>query len=260
MMQWWKISLVPLMALGERSLAACRYLAILAAFVYLPIRRTLLPPYSGMASIRRTTVMQIYFTGVQIMPLFAFLCLVFGLSLAMTMQTAVTIKALLCTIVLKGVAPILMALIILGRSGTAVTVELGNMSVLGEIKQLRRMGVDPFRHLLFPRLIGVTTATFFMGVFFRVGIVVFTGLFSSEPFTEFIEEVLNHWSVYDAILVTEKEIIFGMIISMVACYQGLNLKPLTTEVPKATIRTVIHCIILCVIVNFLFSLLMLGIF
>jgi len=244
--------------LGRKSRGALRYLAVLSVFVYLPVRRTLLPPYDGMASIVRTTVMQIHFTGVQAMPLFVFLSLVFGLSLSMALTTAVGIKALLCSLLLKGVAPLLGALIILGRSGTAITVELGNMTVLGEIRQLRRMGIDPFRHVIFPRMIGVIAATFFMGVFFNAGIVLVTALFSQEPALEFLREIMNNWTAPDVIVLAEKEILFGLIISMVACYQGLNLLPLTTEVPKATIRTVIQCIILCVAVDFLFTLIVFG--
>jgi phospholipid/cholesterol/gamma-HCH transport system permease protein len=258
MSRWLEIGLSPLLILGRRSRAAVRYLAVLSVFVYLPARRTLLPPYNGTASILKTTVMQVYFTGVQALPLFGFLSLVFGLSLSITLTTAVGIKALLCTIIIRGVAPILGALIILGRSGTAITVELGNMTVLGEIRQLRRMGIDPFRHVIFPRLVGVTAATFFLGIFFSGGIVLVTALFSTEPTLEFLEEILNNWSPLDVIILTEKEILSGLIIAMVACYQGLNLQPLTTEVPKATIRTVIHCIILCVAVDFLFTAISVG--
>jgi len=258
-MQWLKIVFLPFSIVGKKARKGMHYLAILSAFIYLPIRRTLFPPYSGFASIFRTTIMQIYFTGVQALPLFIFLSFVFGCSLALALNMAPELQAVLCTLIIKGVAPILGALIILGRSGTAITVELGNMTVLGELRHLRRMGIDPVQHVVFPRLVGVTSATFGVGIFFSIGIVLVTALFSIEPYFDFITKILNNWSAIDVILLAEKEILFGLIISMVACYQGLNLVPLTTEVPKATIRTFIHCIILCVVVDFLFTILSVGI-
>ncbi|MFH1999023.1 MAG: ABC transporter permease [Planctomycetota bacterium] len=259
MMQWFKIFFLPFALLGKKARKGMHYLAVLSAFIYLPVRRTLFPPYSGAASIFRTTIMQIYFTGVQALPLFVFLSLVFGCSMGLALNMANELKAVLCTIILKGVAPILGAFIILGRSGTAITVELGNMTVMGEIRHLRRTGIDPLQHVVFPRLVGVTSATFGIGVFFGIGIVLVTGFFSSEPYFDFIKKILNNWSAIDVIILAEKEILFGLIISMVACYQGLNLVPLTTEVPKATIRTVIHCIILCVVVDFMLTLISVGI-
>ena len=252
------IPLSPVASLGARVRRLFSYLAVLSVFIYLPLWRTLMPPYWGISSIRKTTVMQIYFTGVQALSLFVFLGLVMGLSLSMVLATATGIKATICSHIIKEVVPLVVAFVILGRSGTAITVELGNMTVLGEIKQLRRMGIDPYRHVIFPRLMGVTCAIFFMGLFFGLTITVTTALLSTEPFFDFFQALLNDWSLMDLLIIAEKQTLFGLIISMVACYQGLSLIPATTEVPKATIRTVIHCITLCVIVDFLFKFTLLG--
>jgi len=248
-----RFALSPLSIPGRKTREGLRYLAILSVFIYLPIRRTLLPPYLGHSSIMRTTVMQIYFTGVQALPIIFFLSLLMGLSLSMVLSTATAIQATLLNLILKEVAPLMAAFIILGRSATAITVELGNMTVLGEIRLLRRMGIDPLQHVVFPRLVGVTSATFFISIFFGLFVVTVTGIFSSDLFYVFIKEILKDWTVIDVIVLAEKGVLFGLIISMVACYQGLNLVPATTEVPKATIRTVIHCIILCATVDFLFK-------
>lgn len=251
-MHWLKITLSPLCLLGGTTRRVVRYLAALSIFGYLPVMRTLLPPYSGIGSIRRTIVMQVYFTGVQALGLFLFLGVLSGLSLSFLPVPTTGIKAMICNLILQGVAPVLVAFIIIGRSGTAITVELGNMTVFGEIRQLRRMGIDPFRHVIFPRLAGVTAATFFMIFFFCAAILIVAAFSAIEPPLVFIKDVLNDWTVLDVVILAEKGILFGMIISMVACYQGLNLTPATTEVPKATIRTVIQSIVLCASASFLF--------
>ena len=199
--------------------------------------------------------MQIYFTGVQALPLFLFLGLLTGLSLSIYLAASRPIQSMLLNFVLEGVAPGLAALIILGRSGTSVTVELGNMTMLGEVRHLRRMGIDPFRHLIFPRLLGVTVSTLFLTVLFAMTITTVAAVFSAAPFYVFIKELLADWTLIDVVVFAEKGILFGLIISMVACYHGLNLEPATTEVPKATIRTVIHGITLCATVNFVLEIL-----
>jgi phospholipid/cholesterol/gamma-HCH transport system permease protein len=252
MENWIAVTVMPLAHLGRKTRSGIHYLAVLSAFAYLPIKRTLFPPYAGLASILKTTVMQIYFTGVQALPLFVFLSFLLGLSLSLAFGQAGSIQAMLCNILLKGVAPILVALIILGRTGSAITVELGNMTVLGEIRLLRRMGIDPFRHVIFPRLMGVTFATFFLTIFFVLTSATITAVFSNSPFHVFLQELLKSWTVVDVLILAEKGLLFGIIISMVACFQGLNLIPYTTEVPKATIRTVIHCILLCASIDFMF--------
>jgi len=226
-------------------------MAALGAFVHLPLSRTFFPPSMGLASIAKTTVMQIYFTGVQALPLFFFISLVIGLSVGLVSNLASNIEAIICNLVLKSATPILAALIILGRSGPAITVELGNMTVSGEIQQLRRMGIDPFQHIVFPRIVGVTAATLFTGIYFGIFIALSMAIFSTEPFHLFIRRLMDEWTVLDVVLVAEKEFFFGLIISIVACYQGLGLIHATTEVPKATIKTVIHCIILCATTDFI---------
>lgn len=249
MVNKWKTGLLPVAYLGRKTRGLFHYLSVLAVFVYLPLRRSFFPPYSGMASISRTTVMQIYFTAIQALPLFLFLSIVFGLSIPMGLKV-VSLQAWFLALLVKWVVPLLSALIIIGRSGTAITVELANMTVLGEIRQLRRMGIDPLRHVIFPRLIGVTAASFFLGLFYATTILITAAATSSVPFHSFLAEFMKHMSVHDVMMFSQRQVIFGLIIATVSCYHGLNLEPLTTDVPKATIRTVIHGIVLCVLYDF----------
>ena len=125
-----EILLMPAALLGRRTRDALRFLGMFSVFVYLPLKRTLFPPYHGFTALARTTVMQIYFTGVQALPLFLFLSILMGLSASLAVRTTVGIQALLCNFILKEMAPFLVAIIVVGRSGTAITVELGNMTVL----------------------------------------------------------------------------------------------------------------------------------
>jgi phospholipid/cholesterol/gamma-HCH transport system permease protein len=252
-----KILLMPAALLGRRAREGLRFLAMVSVFVYLPLRRTLFPPYHGFAALGRTTIMQIYFTGVQALPLFLFLSFLMGISASLAVRTTVGIQAVLCNFILKEMAPFLVALIVLGRSGTAITVELGNMTVLGEIKQLRRMGIDPFRHIVFPRLVGVIVSACILSVFFEISLALLTAFFSPQPFYIFLEQLLKYWTVRHVWILLELNFLFGLIIAAVSCYQGLCLKPATTEVPKATIRTVIQSIMLCATLGVLFKFLLL---
>ena len=247
------VLLLPAAAAGRFCRRLFRYLAVLSALFHLALRNTLLPPYNGWSAVRRITVMQIYFTGVQALPLFLFLALLLGLSISTLPGSATELQVLLLNTVLMEGVPIITAFVILGRSGTAVTVELGNMTVLGEIRQLRRMGIDPVRHVVFPRLAGVTLSTLVLSGLFVLSVAGVTVLLSGRPFLTFAQDLVKGWSAAEVGALVLKSAVFGWIIAMVSCYQGLNLVPETTEVPKAVIRTVIHGILLCGTVNALLA-------
>ena len=241
--------LLPAAAVGGFARRVFRYLTVLSALFYLALRNTLLPPYNGSAAVRKTTVMQIYFTGVQALPLFLFLSLLLGFSMSTVPGNAAELQIMLLNFLLEEGIPILTAFIILGRSGTAVTVELGNMTVLGEIRQLRRMGIDPIRHVVFPRLAGITFAALVLSGLFILSVAGVSAFLAERPFLAFVQDLVKHWTASEVGMMALKSLIFGWIIAMVSCYQGLSLHPETTEVPKATIRTVIHGILLCGTMN-----------
>ena len=64
------------------------------------------------------------------------------------------IGRLIVIVIVRELGPILTALAVVGRSGTAITAELATNTVLKEVRALEEMGIDPYRYLVLPRLIG----------------------------------------------------------------------------------------------------------
>ena len=111
-------------------------------------------------------VRQTLFTGVDALPFTAFIALLVGgslvLSAAIGLGTADggPLGRILAIALVRELAPLITGLIIIGRSGTAVVVELGNMRVSGEIDTLESMGIDVFEYLVIPRMGAFALSTF----------------------------------------------------------------------------------------------------
>jgi phospholipid/cholesterol/gamma-HCH transport system permease protein len=124
-------------SVGRRTIWAVDYLRSLYDLLDLGLKTFALDRRSGMRVVYRISVDQSYFTGVQAFWFIAFFGLVCGLSLSVLIQ-----GPLLVTFLVKGVvreiAPLLTSFVVLGRSGTAIAVEIGNMKVGRELELLDR--------------------------------------------------------------------------------------------------------------------------
>ena len=131
----------------------------------------------GIFKMRRVSfdvfVRQTLFTGVDALPFTAFIALLVGgslvLSAAIGLGTADggPLGTILAIALVRELAPLITGLIIIGRSGTAVVVELGNMRVSGEIDTLESMGIDVFEYLVIPRMGAFALSTFCNAVLFH---------------------------------------------------------------------------------------------
>lgn len=179
---------------------------------------------------------QIFESGVQALPLLIVVAVLLGgiiLGQAIDQLKLVgaseSIGNLLVVIVIRELGPLIPALLVLGRSGTATTVTLFNMRLNGEINALESMGIDPMRYLVLPRLEGITTAVVGLAVFFNLFVILGAYLLSaltdmnvqSHTFFNRVADAIR-WP--DLILLYLKANLFGVIISGVCCYHGLAIR------------------------------------
>jgi phospholipid/cholesterol/gamma-HCH transport system permease protein len=146
--------------LNKVLLRSQRALSICALFY-----RILIATFSGPACWRimfQELAKQVYFTAIQGVHVPVFSALILGLVVIVhATQQLVKIQGeefvgwLLVTIVVREVGPVWAAFFVLIRSGSAITVEIGTMSVTGEVEALKMMGVDPYRYLGVPRFWGL---------------------------------------------------------------------------------------------------------
>ena len=194
-------------------------------------------------------VMQILFTGVEALGISAVLAVgigaivnIVGVSLLPQFGQERLQYVILISIITRELGPLLTAFIIVARSGTAIATELGGMVVSHEIEAYMSIGVDPISYLAVPRFLGVTISCFLLNVYFNVfgllGSYAVLRILKPLPFAEYYQGLIGAFGAADIVVGLLKSLAFGVLISIVATYQGFSVARATTEVPQAGIRAV----------------------
>lgn len=161
------------------------------------------------------------------------------------------------TSLVRELGPVLSALMVSGRIGSAISAELGSMVVSQQIDAMRALGTNPTRKLVSPRLI----ALIFMLPFLTVAADIF-GLFGGgviastvygQDYNQFISSVRNGITIQDIIGGIIKPLVFGLIIGSVSCYKGLNTTGGTVGVGRSTTSAVVLSSIVVIITDFFLS-------
>jgi phospholipid/cholesterol/gamma-HCH transport system permease protein len=240
-------------AWGAGLLRFLSYLGSLFLLAYASARATLVHGQQSRRSILSVLLMQIYFTGVQALPLVTVLGLVVGgvvilnASALSFLADLAMIANLLIVVVVRELGPLIIALILTARSGTAIAAEIGNMRVNKEIEALETMAINPLSFIVFPRLAGgvisIVCLTFYFNAIALIGGYGVTRLFHDLPFNAYTEALSEALSVRDVTLFLTKNFLNGACVFTISCYQGLQVKGSPHEVPQATTKAVIVCII-----------------
>ncbi|MBO9668424.1 MAG: ABC transporter permease, partial [Bdellovibrio sp.] len=148
-------------SLGRFVTKNVEYTLRVLLMVYLSLRATILDQAQGLRQIGGVISAQIYFTGWQALPLVSVLALGTGGVLILQALTNLSmfggtqmIGNFLIVMILREAGPLLVALVVIARSGTAVASELGNMRANREIEALESMGINPLSFIVFPRVLG----------------------------------------------------------------------------------------------------------
>lgn len=208
----------------------------------------------------KVLVMQILFTGVEALSVITLLGLVVGviivvqgLSFLPQLGQSELIYKILVTVISKELGPLLTAFIIVARSATAISTELGNMVVSHEIEAYISVGIDPMSYLIVPRFLGVTLSVIILNLYFNIA-----GLVGSFFITQFIENITfseyfrNLLTVLKPSIILEsfiKSLVFGLIISFSATYNGFKVEGATTEIPQVVIKSVSQGFMFCIVAN-----------
>lgn len=154
----------------------------------------------------------------------------------------------------RELGPVLCALMVTGRVGSAIAAELGSMTASQQIDAMRALGTDPIKKLVTPRLIAlIITLPLLTVVADVVGIggggLVATSLFGLSM-DEFIASVRDGITSSDIIGGVIKPICFALIIGSIACYKGLSTEGGTVGVGRSTTRAVVTASIVVIITDF----------
>ncbi|MEP6902123.1 MAG: ABC transporter permease [Actinomycetota bacterium] len=158
---------------------------------------------------------------------------------------------------IRELGPVLSALMVSGRIGSAISAELGSMVVSQQIDAMRALGTDPTRKLVSPRILALifmlpllTVAADIFGII--GGGIVATGLFNQDS-NVFITSVRTGIAAEDLIGGIVKPLFFGLIIGSVSCYKGLSTTGGTVGVGRSTTSAVVISSIVVIIFDFFLS-------
>lgn len=157
----------------------------------------------------------------------------------------------------KGIGPVLTALLFAGRAGTALTSEIGLMKATDQLSAMEMMAVDPLRYVAVPRFLGGVIAMPLLSAIFTA-----VGLLGAHivAVEQYAVDVGSYWqqmqNVMDMDDVSEgitKSIVFGVVASLVAVYEGYNSSPTAEGVGRATTRTVVITSIAVLFFNYMIT-------
>jgi phospholipid/cholesterol/gamma-HCH transport system permease protein len=157
----------------------------------------------------------------------------------------------------KGIGPVLTALLFAGRAGTALTSEIGLMKATDQLSAMEMMAVDPLRYVAVPRFLGGVIAMPFLSAIFTA-----IGLLGAHivAVEQYGVDVGAYWqqmqNVMDMDDVSEgitKSIVFGIVASLVAVWEGYNASPTAEGVGRATTRTVVVTSITVLFFNYMIT-------
>ncbi|HEV3394427.1 MAG TPA: ABC transporter permease [Chthoniobacterales bacterium] len=203
---------------------------------------------------------QMVFIGTRATPMVALTAFSIGVTLAMQaahslqqMGAELYVPDLVMLSILRELGPILIAVIVIGRSCSAVAAELGTMKVSEEIEALEVMAINPIQYLVVPRFLammimlpGLTIFGNYIGVVGGWAVCRFALNFNTAGFIMRAVESADTWDLYSGII---KSVVFAWIIITIACNAGLNVDGGAEGVGQATTASVVQGLLAMLVTN-----------
>ncbi len=241
-------------AMGAWTVGKVRSVTYLTAVCAAVLSVAIRPRY-WRSTVRNVLSRQILFTGVEATRFIAMIALLVGVSIVVQVQLLLTrlgqsemLGPILVAVIVRELGPLLTNFVVIGRSGAAITTELGNMKVNGEVRLLDAQGLDPFTYLVLPRVLGVMLSIFALTIIFIVvaflsGFLsgLFLGAYTGTPWV-FIDSIMGALTPADVFSLFAKTLIPGMLTGAICCVEGLNVEGAVTEVPQATTRALVRSV------------------
>lgn len=250
---------------GRQALRLPNYLIDLTVFVIRALRDWRQASKLLNRATYSSLVGQVIFGGVDALPAITLLALASGLGivsqLIITVQvfgeTADVVNVLTQVVALE-LGSLLTAIVLIGRSGSAIAVDLANMKLNREIEGLELLGINVNHFFIAPRLLGTTISQMALAVYFSIlsvasGVLV-TGLFVSAGYFKYLTDIPLAFDPNDLVLFLLKNLVFGLLIGTIACFHGLRVKHSITEVPQQAQRAIVNSLSIIFILDGLIAL------
>jgi phospholipid/cholesterol/gamma-HCH transport system permease protein len=168
---------------------------------------------------------------------------------------------ILVLILVREVAPLFVALIVIGRSGSVILMELGDMRIDGQLRMLDAQGVDPFLFLIIPRVAAVSVCMFSLTIAFIV-VALSSGFIAghalgSMDFTlyEFVFEILVEMRFAEFATILLKTVFIGFVVALIACTTGFSVtgsrSELLAALPSGITKSVLATLFISIVLTLL---------
>ena len=219
-----------------------------------------LAPFRGQMFKLGPVFRQMVAIGVRATPMVALTAFSVGVTLAMQAAHSLQqlgaetyVPDLVMVTLLREMGPVLIAVIVIGRSGSAVAAELGTMKVSEEIEALEVMAINPISYLIVPRFLAMmvmlpalTILGDYIGVLGGWSVCRFALSFDTAGYILRALESANTWDLYSGVI---KSVVFAWIVITIACNAGLHVEGGAEGVGQATTGSVVQALLAMLVAN-----------
>ena len=164
---------------------------------------------------------------------------------------------LIAVAVFRELGPLVAAIVLTGFAGASIAAEIGTMVVGEEIEALESMALDPIRFLVVPRVLAATVSLVLLAVIGDLTSVIMGGVtgvfFLDIPYELYKNNTIDQLTLSDFLTGLFKAGVFGTILGLIACHNGLRVTGGAAGVGKATTDTVVQTVVTVVIADLIFS-------
>ena len=249
---------------GANTLDGLSYIGSLASLVGRAAYFTIVAPFQGRPVRLQRAISQSMDVGVRALPILSLITFFMGMILALQaayelrMFGAISEVATAVAVSMsRELGPLITAIVVIGRSGSAFAAELGTMKVSEEIDALETMAISPIRFLVAPRFLAMmvmlpclTITANVMGV---LGGALFGVTQADFTFLRYIRASVDSLYLRDVTTGLMKSVMFGITIAAVGCLEGLSTGSGAEQVGRSTTRAVVMSIFLVVLVDLFFT-------
>jgi len=214
----------------------------------------------------RPLLSTIEITGFQALPLLALLSFMIGVVIAYQMGLQllnyganIYIVDLTGFSIFREFGPLLTAIIVTGRTGSAFTAQLGTMKLNEELDALRTMGISPIELLVLPRILGLIIVmpllTIWADIFGVIGSMLMAKNMLAINMADFLIRFQQAVTIHSLLVGLCKTPVFAMLIAGIGCFQGMQVSGGADSVGKQTTKSVVQAIFCIIIADALFSVL-----
>jgi len=217
-------------------------------------------PFKEKPSSRQSILHQMVFVGLRSAMIVFFVTMFTGVVLAMQtayqlekMGAVLYVATLVAVSLCRELSPVLTALVVAGRVGSAIAAELGTMKVSEQIEALETMAINPTRFLAVPRFLALFIMLPCLTVLGNLsgilgGFLVGTNSLRINP-DLYMQTTFKYLQLKDINTGLVKSFIFAIIIALIGCFEGLNTKGGAEGVGRATTRSVVISFILIILAD-----------